>query len=384
MTVSFELSSNDDDQITVSGRYVVDRIVLHAGKLLFTYEPLAKPDPTASLGLATTTNGSNSILTKAPWVLCYPRPNAFAVRIIPSPRMRFGGARSITIELRAGANEVDSADIILRPGSAGLRLFTAEAEAVFGSISHWDSTKSAAIHVGQMSAHTLTKILVPYTTDTSLSNISIRLEVQYFVENTSYTSLQTCVIPNDLLMGVTVEDMFHKKHLVSKFLLTPASSVPLRVIGASLAAPVHLTVRPGSLNFAPMIASREQSGSIAFRVDRTARPSASSAGPSSKKMSLTLDYLALDDEIVSCVASIFLADLKAGNFLALSELLLESLVTKLKTYLCPADYETIALTAQICLPTAGAFAWGDVLEGVPTDVSTELRTWLEAWHAVSY
>jgi len=358
-------------------------VVLHAGKLAFTHEPLAKLETTPTLNLPNPTLGALSQPLRAPLLLCYPRPNAFKIKVTPSPHTHLDARRSIVVELNTGANGTDSADIILRPISSGLQLYTKEAEAIEGCTLSVDAGNPSVIRVAHMAVRSLSKISLPYGIDNESPNVDLRVEAQYHVGNSDYTFLQTVSVPSSGHVDVSTQHISKKDHSILRVSPKWRSPIPVRLVGATLTTPAGLSASPGYSNLGSTIATHDEPVCLTFKVSRNKHTEAESDTDDAGKLQLTIEYRSLEDDVVLQVTSIFSHDLQTTSFAFLSELLLESLTTKLKACLGAAEYEAIALTSEVTLPPANAFGWEDILPHVPGDTTADLRAWLQTWHEVS-
>jgi len=240
-------------------------------------------------------------------------------------------------------------------------------------------TRSAVVPLGKMAPHTSKQITVPYSTEDNVPYVSVWLEVRYTVAGTIYVSLHHCAMSSALPLDVTVQEIFHKRKIVSIFSMQPTSMIPLRIIDTSLQGPPELSINCPASNPGAIVALQTQPAGALFWTKRINHEAQST---SDEKMIFKVTYSNFQEEIVTRIISVFMPAVKGGGLHILSTLLKDTMVTKLKSYLTPDIFEAIRLTGDISLPSAAAFGWENILEGVPEVIAVDLRSWLTAWHEV--
>ena len=285
--------------------------------------------------------------------------------------------RSLELELHSGRNDIKSGTIRVRPATAGLRLRSAEAELVEGDMKITANNESGNIEFSQFGSRSFVRFRIPYTVEENHPTLSARAEVTYETEHGrfSYSSVHNVV--SALPISVNVQDIFKDEALFSRFTISPAMMVPLRILGCRIPSSDVYQVESNIREKVAWDVFPKQPASLLYKIqprkDRIASPGAKGS------LRLTVEFTCIDDECLDSVEKIFRADIEASEFRRHTSLLTSHVVDAFRTQLSTSDMEVVALTREV-----GTLAYEDVrwenLFGALKGPTDDLRKWLVDWH----
>ncbi|KAK5143460.1 hypothetical protein LTR04_001888, partial [Oleoguttula sp. CCFEE 6159] len=370
-----------DSNVTTSGPFIVDRVVLEANKIRFIHDTSSSTDPVSSLALMQGVSIPPDTGIRRTKVFCYPRMEAFDAKAFPSRLVHIHRTRSIEISLSSGWNDIEKAEVTLRSASAGLRLRTAEIKLIHGNLGIVDASSPGVIHIGRMPSQCAATLQIPYVLENSLDNISVRLEVKYRTDLGEFVFLSTSTIPIELPLDVNVHDLFKETALFSRFSIRTASLVPFQLLDVKLEGSDAYAVETPSVPSSMMVFEK-QPACVTYKITRRYVGGDTSATLSKKDsaLSLTLTYRCLDEDVLDTVGAIFSVNLKDSHFAGLGRLLTPELLNMLGRRLAVGDYEKVGLLGKIALGSYEDSGWSKPLEALPVMMRRELEQWLRGWH----
>ncbi|KAK4980764.1 hypothetical protein LTR28_002249 [Elasticomyces elasticus] len=311
---------------TTFGAFVVDKVIFEAKKIRLVGD-LAQKDE-SPLALDTTGFGQRvpNIVSKGQRLLVYPPAGALRADVTLSREIHIDKSRSLQISIEAGVCDADRVEVCLRPASAGLRLFVADA-IISGGARAAEGTKSGTIELDTIDCGNCCNIAVPYTLDDPLLHVKVRLEVKYRTDRGEFVLQRVTSVSVELPLDVSVHDFFKETALVSKYSIRTITELPLHIQNVVL------------------------QGSAAFEVG--AQPGVQYPMPLSKRdteLSLIVGYCCLNEVIIETLRSLFVSDLKKSNYAHLERLLMPSLGLMLEGYWNSRDYEKAAVLNAIDIP----------------------------------
>ncbi|KAK5015312.1 hypothetical protein LTR60_002935, partial [Cryomyces antarcticus] len=347
-----------DSNVTTSGPFVVDRVVLEANKIRFIHDTSSSTDPVSSLALMQGVSIPPDTGIRRTKVFCYPRMEAFDAKAFPSRLVHIHRTRSIEISLSSGWNDIEKAEVTLRSASAGLRLRTAEIKLIHGNLGIVDASSPGVIHIGRMPSQCAATLQIPYVLENSLDNISVRLEVKYRTDLGEFVFLSTSTIPIELPLDVNVHDLFKETALFSRFSIRTASLVPFQLLDVKLEGSDAYAVETPSVPSSMMVFEK-QPACVTYKITRRYVGGDTSATLSKKDsaLSLTLTYRCLDEDVLDTVGAIFSVNLKDSHFAGLGRLLTPELLNMLGRRLAVGDYEKVGLLGKIALGSYEDSGW---------------------------
>lgn len=361
--------------ITIPGLYKLDKIAILAGKITFEYDamtqhPATFPLPQLELGSTETHD-----FDVPSFIHIYPRAGGVDIRAHDCKDIHLEKTRSIEIELSSGENSIREARLSVRAATAGLRLHTAETELVDGEVAMRDKPKPGVIHFGEIVPKKEILLRIPYSIETDLQEIVVRLELNYTTDHGEFTFACVPRIAISLVVGVNVQDIFKQNALFSKFSIFTANGIPLRMHRNELGNTDDFAVDSPPLDPGIQIFAR-QPISLLASISSLHR---SSDRPLQRKLPLHITYTSVDEEVASAVSSTLTVSLASSPFAHLSRLLLPLVLSALKDTLSFQDYETAALLQSIKIPPIRYHSYKSLRNALPKNCDSLLE-WLHEWH----
>ncbi|OCK77953.1 TMEM1 family protein-like protein [Lepidopterella palustris CBS 459.81] len=374
-----------NSNINTCGPYVVDRILIEASKIIFLHEPFTKAEAPTPLGITMSVSAASLRVAKKSRVLCFPRMEAFQAKLSLSHYIHIDQPRSIEIQCSSGWNDILKGEVRLRSASAGLRLRTARSTLVSGETTLNEESRAGSIDFSHMPNNTIAVFRVPYDLENVLSELVIKLEIEYFTEKGQFQFFSSSTIPIDLPLDVNVHDHFKGEALFSRFNIKTATNSPLEVLDVNLEGSDLYTVQSHRKLATPMYVFQKQPVSITYRIStKTASAKGlprTSQGPNqSPSLALTVDYRCLSEDVVTRAEAIFAAAIEGSPLHRLGRLLVPSFLDRLKQRILPSQSENITLLDRVNLGAFDGMPWNDCVESLPHVIREDTRTWLRKWH----
>lgn len=362
------------------GAFLVDKIVLTAQKLQFVEEMRPEPMPTP-LGFTiqpptvTVTDPSKT----PPFVFLYPAEHSFVAEIKRASNVHIDRPRHLQVSLKAGQSSIKMVEVRLKPTSAGLRLYVADATVEGMDRASPGDGKSGQIKLGSLASNAAAQLSIPYTTEHANRDIGVRLEICYHTEEGPFTYLRTASLSNELTLDVDVNDLFHIGTLYSSFTVRTTTQTPFSVLDADFReSPVYAVEKPPMLPL-PLHVYKSQPMNLVYKITR--KP-ATVKETLKRDAALALDvtYLPTDELLFYSLRDKFSNDLKLSSFSALIHLLNPLLLERFRQSILGADLEMAAIMGETRLPDFDTIGWRDLTRTLPSKVRDPLETWLREWH----
>lgn len=377
-------------QSTLQGKYFLDRIEMRAGNILFTHS--SGKHSALPMGFREALDAEEE--DDRPYIYCYPPPEGLQAKVVSTHHINLEENRTLELELNSGRNDIKAGTARVRPATAGLRLRIAEAELVEGEMNITANNEAGNIEFVQFGPQSFARFRIPYTVEENHTTLSARAEVSYETQHGkfSYTSVHSVV--SALPISVNVQDMFKDEVLFSRFTISPAMQVPLRILGCSIPSSEAYQVQCNIRERVAWDVFPKQPASLLYKIqprkDHIASPGAK------RSLRLTVEFTCVDDECLDAVGRAFRAAIDTSDYRGHTTFLTSHVVEAFRTQLTTADMEVIGLTREIetlpyqklrwdsllsllggkrAAPSAAGGAtggWGEEVEG--------LKTWLQEWH----
>lgn len=375
-SVKLQVHSN----VTTYGHYLIDKLVLESKKLHFSHEFQPKPQ-TTPLGITNANLSERRSSMSGPSLLIYPHGDALEASAALANDIHIDQLRSIVVQVATGRNDTENLDLRLRSASAGLRLHTADAAIVEGEHVHLDTSQAGTLRLGAVEAGASIKIKVPYSTERSLDELTVRIEGSYQTSQGPFTYLRTSAIPAALPLDVDVNDIFKSQALFSRFSIRTTNAIPLQVTNVQLQESQAYGVRalPCPL---PMIVFDKQPASLTYK---TTRKENGSEGLDKKEtaLALTVEYLRSDEVIFAKLGDLLEKAVANSPFAVLRRLLVPTLLNRAKAHAAAQQLEQAVLVGELQVPSYEALGWEKIIASLPDDKCQGLDEWLRDWHSVS-
>lgn len=317
-------------------------------------------------------------------ILVWAHSRALEARLSHCRSINLERTRSLVVDVISGWNDIFEGKIQLRPATAGLRLHTAEAEVEGSDTKILDRSQPGSIMFGEVSADTTVKIRIPYSLESDLKEIVVRIEIHYTTAEGSFTFACNPKISILLPVGVNVQDIFKENALFSKFTISTADSTPLRISKCSLEGTEDFEVATPPLADSELDIFARQPLSLVTKICRSVRSQNKSdkGHPLQRKLLLQIEYCCLDQEITMAVEHSFSAALNGSPFEPFSRILIPALSAGLRSKLYSQDLEMIGVMREIHVGDFQDYSWDGSLSGILPRYRPELVDWLQSWHKV--
>lgn len=311
------------------------------------------------------------------YIYCYPPPEGLQAKIVSTHLINLEEMRSLELELHSGRNDIKSGTIRVRPATAGLRLRSAEAELVDGEINTTANNESGNIEFSQFGSKSFVRFRIPYTVEENHPTLSVRAEVTYETEHGQFSYSSVHNVVSSLPISVNVQDIFKDEVLFSRFTISPAMMVPLRILGCSIPSSDVYQVESNIREKVAWDVFPKQPASLLYKIqprkDRIASPGAKGS------LRLTVEFTCVDDECLDSIERTFRADIEASEFRHHTSLLTSHVVDAFRNQLSTSDMEVVALTREVETLAYENVRW-ETLFGALKGPADELRKWLVDWH----
>lgn len=318
---------------------------------------------------------------RCPQVVLYQRAEAFDIKLQASRHRHLAQNRDLEVVISTGWNNVSSGEIHLRSATAGLRLQTVEARVVEGNLVITKMSEPGMLKLGALKAGQTAKLFVPFTLEHDINVVSLKLESSYVVGEETFFFANNYQVAASLPLGVNVQDCFKQKALFSKFLISSATSNPLRLLTSSLSdSDVFEAIDGGALEEQVVIYPR-QVASLLYRITRRAKPVAPANGKKQKlPLQLKLHYIPLEEELDDAVISAITTALADTELAAYSRMIIPTVLNSMHTKLSAHGLEHAAMLGELRTGSLLEEAWPVVFNRrYPSTAMRELNTKLAAF-----
>ncbi|KAH0360641.1 hypothetical protein KCU65_g9263, partial [Aureobasidium melanogenum] len=364
--------------VTTYGHYLIDKLVLESRKLHFTHEFQPKPQ-TTPLGITNANAAERRSSMSGPSLLIYPHGNSLEVQATLANEIHIDKIRSVVFTILTGRNKTESLDLRLKSASAGLRLHTADAAIIESDHNQLDTSQAGMLKLGAVEAGIVLKVRVPYSTERSLEELTMKLEAKYQTAQGMFSYLRTSTIAAALPLDVDVNDIFKSQALFSRFSIRTTNAIPLKITNVQVEESHAYGVRalPCPL---PMTVFEKQPASLTYKVTRK-----DSAGSELNKkeaaLALMVEYTRSDEAIFEKLGDVFEKAVANSPFATLRRLLVPTLLNRVKSYAPAQQLEQAVLLSEFQIPSFEATGWGKIVGSLTSDMRQGLDEWLQEWHS---
>ena len=289
------------------------------------------------------------------------------------------------MKISSGWNDIIQGRLSLRAASAGLRLYTAQAEIRNGKVAITDKAQPGSISFGQFLSNITADISIPYSLESDLREIVVRAEVTYATERGEFVYACSSKISTVLPITINVRDTFKKSALFSTFTVGTANSIPVKILKCTVEGNQDFSATSQILDSGELDVFARQPLSLVSIIHRTLRKKRDLDANETiqRKLFLHVEYRCLDQEILTAAENVYLEALAATPLQKLSRLVLPALLTTLHSRFSTQQLEVAGLLHEIDIGTFEIYGWGSsILAGLPPDLGEELARWLKNWHDV--
>lgn len=366
------------------GVYVVKKTVIRAGNIVFTHDDSS---PEASLDLPGATQGPRLDSMKdlsAKKVLVWSSPQNLSLDVSPSSNIDLSKPKALIVKIANGLQSVSAGTFILKPASSGLRLHTSKAEAISGDIDTASTPQSGSIQVGEIASEAETRISIPFNLDNEMSGIILKAEFKYTTDMGDFTFASDFTIPTSLNITVNVQDTFKHDALISRFTVASATQMPVHVCHSSIQDSDCFEAFTAPTNKAGVTAYAGQAYSLISKINlKGETPRSGPTKPESRRLFLEIEYLCLDEAILSMFEASLSDALKAAKLSTYTNILSQHFRMRSYRVLTAHEIETFSLLQQCKLGGFDDYEWNQILALLPPAEAKAMEQCLQEWHGVS-
>ncbi|KAJ5361455.1 TRAPP II complex TRAPPC10 [Penicillium brevicompactum] len=363
-----------DSSTTLQGKYIVDRIEMRAGNIVFSFN--SGQDSSLPVGFRETEETEE--VDERPYIYCYPPADSLQAKIVAPHLIDLQAMRTLELELDSGRNNIKNGTVRVRPATAGLRLRLAETQVVDGTLNIEANHESGIIEFAHLAAGSFVRLRIPYTVEEAFSTLSARAEVGYETEHGKFASSASFSVVSTLPISVNVQDIFKDELLFSRFTISPAMLIPLRITNCSLPSSSTYEVQSTIAGPVALDVFPKQPASLLYKIRASDSKTAESTP---RSLQLSVDFTCVDDECLDAVEKQFGASIKSSPFRQYAALLTSHLVSSFRAHLSTNEMEAIGLIREVNMLPYQTVRWDDLL-GALEAPAENVRQWLNEWHKV--
>ncbi|KAJ5332494.1 TRAPP II complex TRAPPC10 [Penicillium brevicompactum] len=361
-----------DSSTTLQGKYIVDRIEMRAGNIVFSFN--SGQDSSLPVGFRETEETEE--VDERPYIYCYPPADSLQAKIVAPHLIDLQAMRTLELELDSGRNDIKNGTVRVRPATAGLRLRLAETQVVDGTLNIEANHESGIIEFAHLAARSFVRLRIPYTVEEAFSTLSARAEVGYETEHGKFASSASFSVVSTLPISVNVQDIFKDELLFSRFTISPAMLIPLRITNCSLPSSSTYEVQSTIAGPVALDVFPKQPASLLYKIRASDIKTAESTP---RSLQLSVDFTCVDDECLDAVEKQFGASINSSPFRQHAALLTSHLVSSFRAHLSTNEMEAIGLIREVNMLPYQTVRWDDLL-GALEAPAENVRQWLNEWH----
>ncbi|KAH8426158.1 putative TMEM1 family protein [Aspergillus melleus] len=360
-----------DSATTLQGKYFVDRVEVRAGNILFTWgggKHAALP-----IGFREAVDAEED----RPSIFCYPPPRGLQAKIESPHLINLEEMRTLELVLNSGWNDIKTGNIRVRPATAGLRLRITEAQVVEGEIKIMANSEGGSIEFTNLAPDSFVRFRIPYTVEEHHPILSARAEVGYETAHGRFSYCSTHNVNSGLPISVNVQDTFKDRVLFSRFTISPAMMIPLRILKCDIPSSDIYQVQSNIGDSTALSVFPKQPASLLYKIQQR-EDSVQSPG-SRKSLRLSVDFTCVDDECLTAIEETFRGSITETKFRPYTALLTTHLLEAFRTQVTTSEMEVVGLVREVETLPYGSVRWEGLLDTLKEPME-ELKAWLREWH----
>ena len=364
------------------GWFALDKIVMKSFNIKFTVDlSPAKQEPFFPRQRDSTSSNTLDTSTDQHKILVWPQMESFDIHVTHYEVIDLDQLNSIKICLATGQNNVISCRLLVRAATGGLRLHTAKAKSLDTRTKITDQSQPGSINIGALPANARSNIIIPYSTETDVREIRLRVMIGYTTLGGETSFSRDTKLPVFLPLAINVQDIFQQAVLVSKFTIGTSSPIPVRISKCQLEGDSDFRV------ISPVWSKREtdifvrQPLSLVSKIYRESRDTNNNKA-TNNRLFLKVEYRCLDQIVYTAVQHCFSAALNESGLQKFQRALEPTLRAKLRLKISAQDLEATCLQGTFSIGNFNEWPWALLLAGLPDEDSQRLEKWLQNWHQV--
>lgn len=317
-----------------------------------------------------------------PSVYLYPRAGSPHLEATHATLIELSTKRKVSLHATWGANDVGSAQLRLKPATAGLRLDLQSTSdgAKEQSFSITRSEDSHVIEFHDLSAGAQNQLEIPYSVDEpSTLSVWIRAELTYTTSSGTFQVYDALAITIGLPISVNVQDVFQADSVFSRFTVGPSRMIPVSIGRCQLKDDGNLDlIDANTWNGQNVDAFPKQP--VNWVVQMKERSDANSNEIARQKLQLDITYQCYDEIILDTILNAFQVKLAATTYNHAIRPLKAHLKSKLQNLWTETELEMCALTGEIEMWDYDVLDWSSLLHALKRSERRGLESWLREWH----
>ncbi|KAI5290213.1 hypothetical protein KEM54_002179 [Ascosphaera aggregata] len=354
---------------SLHGQYVVEKIEVHAGNIIFTREfaltPQADDDP-----------DKEKCLT----IALYPPAKGLEAKVTPPHVIDLSKLRTVDVQISCGQNAIENGSFRVKPATAGLRLRIADAAVIAGDITISAVAGTGQIEFHGLKPHAFARINIPYSMEMSQQSLAVRLEITYDTTHGRFQYLSAATILSILPISVNVQDVFQNDVLISKYTVSPGMLTPIRLSSCQLPSSPSYEVHPSLPIGKTLDVFPKQPASILFKTIPHLDDQSNHSNGNEQTLALTIEFTCLDEECLAYIEYKFYSDILSSAHSRFARLLIPRLLQAFTTQWTAGDLEVIGLLREISVLPFEKLEWPEVLRQLGKSEAGDLISWLKQWH----
>jgi trafficking protein particle complex subunit 10 len=315
-------------------------------------------------------------------ILIFPSSRSINVKAVADPFISLGQPRKINLRLYSNGNDIRDCKISTKAATAGLRLRMYQTELVDSEdvkAVKMILDKDGDVRLSNIEPNTEVTLVIPYTLENLDTMLLVtNLQITYSTPEGTFVYYESVSINTILPISVNVQEVFRANELLSRFTVSPATLVPLRLKACSIDGGDQYDVSSGFEVKEPWAVFPKQPASLVYRFNKKA---GAQKNGKTDPLPLLVDYECIDEIILSAVEERFSADIADTSFFQLSRLLVSHLLLAYKTKWTEQDLEIALLMQEIEIWAYDEIGWPEILVGIAAATQKDLVAWLQSWHS---
>lgn len=315
-------------------------------------------------------------------ILLYPSSRSIDIKAVAGSFISLKEPRKINLHLYSNDNNIRECKISTKPATAGLRLRVYQTELV----DHQEDVsvkmtldEDGDVRLSNIESNTDVNLAIPYTLENSDTMLLVtNLQITYSTAEETYVYYGSVSVNTILPIGVNVQEIFRADELLSRFTVSPATLVPLRLTACSIDGGNQYDVSSGFEIHEPWAVFPKQPASFVYRFTKKIGLQNNSK---IEPLPLLVDYECIDEIILSAVEERFSADIANTDFVQSSRVLVSHLLLAYKTKWTEQDLEVALLMQEVEIWPYEEIGYSEILNGLPVATQKDLVPWLQSWHS---
>ena len=346
--------------VVTSGYYYASALEVSIGSLCFMHDLSA------------------SVVMKKP-ILIYPSASAPKIRAQQSRFRDLAGSPLVLIEISSSQSPLLELSLQLKPASAGLRLRALDSR-LLNNEDEIELTAGSALKLNKIPRQSTVSLVLPYNVENAdASELRIKGVLSYTQDNVVFTLYETLHLSSILPINVNVQDTFIESGLFSRFTLTSATLVPLRLTECKIYGFEDGVIdchSPPLLDDIDVFPKQPISWLCRFESHQRAN-----SQHRQTPLRLQVSFVSIDEAILSTIENQFLNDIAQSPCLMLSKLLCNHLLDFYRDNWTEKDLEGTCIMRQVDVWPFLRLSWHRLLYSLPPALRRTASRWLQDWHS---